>query len=334
MTKIQYDFDTFSDKPLTWMKNDESPLETIQIANDILEENRLDGYTLTLRQLYYQILSSGFFVENTQRTYKNLGNLITKARNNGLVSWQGIEDRGRGVSGIYNHEEDDHQVVNGLEGLLTIDKWARQDNYVEVWVEKDALINVISRGCARFGVPRVATKGYLSASEAWRAGQRFQQAREEGKECHMIHLGDHDPEGIDMTRDNLARLEKYSRGCVNVDRIALNMDQIREYNPPENYAKASSSRYEKYVDEFGDECWELDALKPAVIVKLIQNAVEPLVDMDIWNETVKEQQTKRRHLSQLYWQWDGVKEYLDDNMDPDDDHSQYDDDYDDEYDDD
>jgi len=312
MTKIQYNNDPFSDNGLKWLTNKESPREAIEIANKILSDYDDDGYTLTLRQLYYQFVSQGITSENTERAYKNLGNLITKARNNGLLSWYGIEDRGRSLSGLYRHEEDDRQVVYGLEGLLSLDFWKRQETYIEVWVEKNALIRVVGKACDPLKIPFMACKGYLSASEAWRAGRRFMRKRDEGKNCVMIHLGDHDPEGLDMTRDNEARLLKYSEGYVDVQRIALNMDQIQQYNPPPNYAKASSSRFDKYVDEFGEECWELDALEPKVIVDLIERAIEPYIDRDIWNAVEEEETQKRHHLEMLHTHWEDVKTYMDD----------------------
>lgn len=318
--KIRYEWDEFSPRGLKWINGNPDSLTAIEMANEIIEDYRQDGYTLTLRQLYYQFVGRGLLVENTQRAYKNLGNLITKARNNGLVSWHGIEDGGRGVNGIFRHEEDDHEVVNGLESMLSLDFWQRQDNYVEVWVEKEALVNVVARACRPLKVPYMATKGYLSASEAWRAGLRFKEVREAGKNVVMFHLGDHDPEGIDMTRDNRDRLELYSEGSVEVERLGLNMDQILTYNPPPNYAKPDSSRFEGYVSLYGEECWELDALEPKVIVELITNAVEPRIDRDVWDDCAKEQHGKRYHLEKVWEHWDSIKDHIDtiDPRDPDD----------------
>jgi len=321
--KIQYDFnDPLGTRRLKWMKDGLDSIETIRIANQIIEEYSDDGYTLTLRQLYYQFVGRGLLEENTQRAYKNMGVLITRARNNGDLSWDGIEDGGRGVNGIQCVEEDDHEVVSGLERLLSLDFWRRQENYVEVWVEKEALINVIRRACGSLLCPYMPTKGYLSASEAWRAGRRFRDARRQGKNVVMIHLGDHDPEGIDMTRDNTERLEKYSEGSVDVRRISLNMDQVELYDPPPNFAKESSSRYETYVNQFGiEECWELDALEPKVIVELIKQEVEGLIDRDTWKAVRDEQAEKRHHLAKVADNWDQIKDLIDeiDPRDPDDD---------------
>lgn len=311
MSKIKYDHDSWGDKALKWMHGDVTGLEAVAQANRILDDYSRQGYTLTLRQLYYQFVAQGLTSENTQQAYKNLGKLVTKARNNGLIDWLAIEDRGRGISGLYLYEEDERAVLDGLEYGLNLDLWERQESYVEVWVEKDALSNVMDRACRKWHVPYLATKGYLSASEAWRAGQRFERKRAEGKNVIMIHLGDHDPEGIDMTRDNEERLVKYSQGVATVTRIALTMAQVEEHNPPPNYAKASSSRFNGYVDNYGEECWELDALEPATLVDLIDSEIRKHVDMSIWQQTKDDEKHERRHLAAVYDHWEDIKDFLD-----------------------
>lgn len=317
--KIKYNDDPFSSQSLKWMTNRENQLETIELGNAILKEYDKQGYQLSLRQLFYQFVGRGLFdaellavPSEGQKIYKNFGTLITKARNNGLMSWTAIEDRGRNLCGLFGHEEEAREVVKNIESLLSLDHWERQEFYIEVWVEKDALGNVISRACETRECPYLATKGYLSASEAWRAGRRFKRQREAGKGCVMIHLGDHDPEGIDMTRDNRDRLFKYSDfKDVEVRRIALNMDQIEEHEPPPNYAKASSSRFDGYVAKYGEECWELDALEPSFIVELIETEIEKFIDTAAWEDCDKEENEKRHHLEQLYPNWTAVKDFLD-----------------------
>lgn len=320
MTYIQYEDDTFSSKAVPWMSDAQTPHDVVELAVDILDDYGRQGYTLTLRQLFYQFVSRSLFdvallsdPKKGERVYKNFGALVAKARDFGLLSWSAIEDRDRSLMG-WSFEEDEHELLADLEYGLVIDRWARMSSYVEVWVEKKALENVVAKACRRHRVPYMATKGYLSVSEAWRAGRRFREQLLKGKSCTLIHLGDHDPEGVDMTRDNEARIHKYAEDVsINVERIALNMDQIEEYNPPPNYAKASSSRFDGYVSEYGETCWELDALEPAVIENLIHDAVEPHIEDDVWQECDEEEDDKRRYLSQVYDNWDEIKDWIDQN---------------------
>lgn len=292
-----------------WMPKPET-MAIVATAQDIINEYTDAGYTLTLRQLYYQFVARDL-IENSERSYKNLGNTITKARMAGMISWYAIEDRNRGHNSPYVHEDDD-VLVTQLSGMIHFDMWARQPCYVEVWVEKEALGNVIERACEDHSVTHMACKGYLSASEAWRAGQRFQEKIYAGKECHLIHLGDHDPSGLDMTRDNRERVDLFSEcpGDVEVTRIALNIDQVDRFRPPPNPTKIADSRAKEYLKRFGRTSWELDALEPRLIEELIQNEVCKYIDYEAWNETLEEQNETRDVLRRLCRRWPDIKKDL------------------------
>lgn len=101
------------------------------------------------------------------------------------------------------------------------------------------------------------------------AAKRFEGYVYQGISPVIIHLGDHDPSGIDMTRDIIDRMDIFEAG-VGVERIALNMDQIELYNPPKNPAKLSDTRAKGYIEKFGSSSYELDALEPRVIRDLIK----------------------------------------------------------------
>jgi hypothetical protein len=285
--------------------------QTIETANEIIREYQGQGYTLTLRQLYYQFVSRNL-IENTERSYKALGAVINDARIAGEISWNAIEDRAR-ESHIPFINENMQEAFNAIEYGYAVDVWARQPVYLEVWVEKEALGNVVERPCNRFRVPHMACKGYLSASQAWRAGQRFEEARDRGQKCVLIHLGDHDPSGIDMTRDNGERLEMFSRGGVTVERIALNMDQVNRYNPPPNPAKITDTRAQGYIQKFGNKSWELDALEPSVIDQMIVKTIQKHMNTKLWNEALKEEEEARAHLKRYYDEFEFVDAYMKDN---------------------
>lgn len=280
----------------------------INTANDIIDEYQQQGYVLTLRQLYYQFVARDV-IENSLRSYKNLGSVITKARLAGLISWTAIEDRNRNHNRFWT-EEDDQKVIDDLSYSIRFDRWERQPSYVEVWVEKEALGNVISRACNPYLIPNLACKGYLSASEAWRAGKRFERKLDEGKNCVLIHLGDHDPSGIDMTRDNQDRIDLFTRfpDGVDVKRIALNMDQVDQYSPPPNPTKITDSRAKEYIARHGHVSWELDALEPSILENLIKDTVDPLIDWDLWDETIAEQNHIKKLLGKLGNEWPDLRE--------------------------
>lgn len=286
-------------------------------ANVIIQEYRDQGFTLTLRQLYYQFVARGL-LENTQRSYKNLGSIVSDARLAGLIDWNSIEDRTRRLESN-GHWDSTGDIVEAVADQFTIDLWVGQEYRPEVWIEKDALVGVIAPVCKDLDVPYFACRGYVSQSAQWRAGRRLQEYRANGQKPIVFHLGDHDPSGIDMTRDNGDRLALFAQpmltepnwtaeGGVEIIRLALNMDQIEEHSPPPNPAKVTDSRFKGYVADFGAECWELDALEPAMIVQLIRDAVEGVTDPDPMAERASLQGTMRADLQAAAENWDDIME--------------------------
>lgn len=285
-------------------------LHLIETANRIIREYAAQGYQLTLRQLYYQHVARGL-IENTERSYKNLGELINKGRLAGLIDWNAIEDRTRNLKGT-SHWDSPSSVILAAYRSFRMDKWENQPNRVEVWVEKDALVGILERVCNEHDVDYFACRGYVSQSEMYEAARRIRRYMRGGQDVHILHLGDHDPSGMDMTRDIRSRLAMFleADGTAGVNRLALNWNQIELYAPPPNPAKTTDSRFEQYTEEFGDESWELDALEPQVIADLIAENIVALRDEQLWDDAVDKEKSHRDLLRATSEQWDDVVEFL------------------------
>jgi hypothetical protein len=285
-----------------------SSVRIIEQANSIIAEYQRMGFSLTLRQLYYQFVARAL-IENKQTEYKRLGEIINDARLAGLIDWNAIEDRTRNVR-VVNMWDQPEDVIQASAEQYRENPWDNQRYRPEVWIEKDALVGVIEPICNRMRVPFFACRGYTSQSEQWRAGRRFAGTIREGKRPLILHLGDHDPSGLDMARDNSDRLAMFARQGVMVNRLALNMDQVEEYNPPPNPAKESDSRFSGYRDEHGDESWELDALDPPVIEALIQAALDDVIDYGQWQEDMQREEDRRDVLQAIANRWDDVTAFI------------------------
>lgn len=289
-------------------------LVLVETCDKICQDYATQGYELTLRQLFYQLVSRGV-IPNKQSEYKILGDLISDARMAGLINWTHIVDRTRNLMGN-RHWERPSSLVEQMAKQYAVDKWADQDEYVEVFIEKQALEGVISGICSRLDVPFFSCRGYTSSSEMWVAGQRLVRRVQQNKRVHIVHLGDHDPSGIDMSRDIKARLQMFvdahtdGMDNVHVLRVALNMPQIERLKPPPNPAKLTDSRAKSYVDKYGDSSWELDALNPQEITGIIERAVLSFRDEGKWNEAVKKEEKGRRTLEAIHEDFEGVVSYL------------------------
>jgi hypothetical protein len=302
----------------TWNPRDKA-LDLVEKAQRIVDDYQSQGYDLTLRQLYYQFVARGWLANN-ERNYKNLGTVLDKARMAGLIDWNAIVDRTRHLAGN-QHWESPEEIIRAVGRGYAIDKWEGQPYRVEVWVEKEALAGIVSQVARELDVNYFACRGYVSSSAMYRAAQRISWEIQEGNEVEVIHLGDHDPSGIDMTRDNMDRLMLMVSGNLGrstrtvpeltINRVALNMDQVLQYNPPPNPAKMSDSRAEEYVNRHGYSSWELDALDPTTLAALIRTTVLALRDEDLFRDKVAEEQEVRSELERLTEVgWPAVRAFL------------------------
>jgi hypothetical protein len=284
-----------------------SSVEIIAIAETICQEYARRGLSLTLRQLYYQFVARGY-IDNRQTEYKRIGSIVADARLAGLIDWDHIEDRTRFLRGVTTWTSP-NQILRAVAGQFQTNRWRNQDQHVEVWIEKDALVGVIQNPCSRWHVDYFACRGYASASEVRSAGVRFVHHESMGRHTTVIHLGDHDPSGLDMTRDLEDRLRLFG-SRVDVHRIALNMNQVEQYTPPPNPAKMTDSRANDYVDLYGFESWELDALDPTVIQDLVEGEILARLDMNEWNRVTAEDLAVRETLKRLADNWDDVRDHV------------------------
>jgi len=281
-------------------------------ANEVIEEYQGQGFVLTLRQLYYQMVSKDI-IPNTIKSYNNFGNLISDARLAGLVDWSAIEDRTRNLREMKHYKGPISALDEAIEAYH-IDMWAitYQPYRLEVWIEKDALMGVVEGVCRKWDVPSFACRGYNSQSEMWRAGRRFKKYIGKGQKVRILHLGDHDPSGIDMTRDLRDRLKMFLscggedavKGWVpgeslRISRVALNMKQVEILHPPPNPAKVTDSRASKYIEKYGPYSWELDAIPPPLLVQIIEGNIGKWIDKDGWAHAGVKEEKEREWLRGL-----------------------------------
>lgn len=307
-------------------------LAMIATVNKIIREYKDMGYSLTLRQVYYQLVAHDLFPDdrrwtwtgtkwvrdengspNADPNYKWLGDVISDGRRAGLIDWNAIEDRTRNVRRLASWQHPSDIVASAAE-QFRIDIWKTQKYRVECWVEKDALVGIMEVACDPFRVPYFSCRGYVSDSEIWGAAQRMKSHSNNKQKNVVIHLGDHDPSGIDMTRDIFDRLEMFANlregHEIEVRRLALNWDQIEKHKPPPNPAKMTDTRFKHYQELHGDESWELDALPPESITDLITDEIQSLIFQPTWDAAVMEEDKMKQQIEDVATRWDEVRRYL------------------------
>lgn len=251
------------------------------------------GYKLSLRQLYYQLVAANL-IPNEERQYKKISSVLTDARMCGAVDWDIIEDRVR-VPQMHAEWDSASDLMRSAVIAFRLPRHKDQEHYIELHVEKDALTSILQPITDHYHIALVVNRGYSSTSAMYRASKRFQREYRY-KDVIVLYLGDHDPSGMDMDRDIRDR-QGIFRADIKVIRIGLTMEQIEEYNPPPNPAKLSDPRAKWYVEKYGNISWEVDALRPQVLDELVRGRIEDLIDMDLYNDVLEEEENIKFRLN-------------------------------------
>ena len=261
--------------------------------NTIVEEYHAQGYKLTLRQLYYQLVSRDI-IPNKPEEYSKLSGILVKGRMAGIVDWDAIEDRVR-VPKLPYWARSITDAIKDITNQYRLDRMSTQDVYIEVWVEKDALSGVLSRITNKYHIRLMVNRGYSSATAMHDAAERIINS---GKDAYILYLGDHDPSGMDMIRDVRDRLLEFDAD-VTVIPVALTDEQIKQYNPPPNPAKFSDPRAGWYIDKYGESSWEVDALPPKVLNDLLESSIRGLIDIQAYIDVIAQEKTDIQKLHEL-----------------------------------
>lgn len=263
--------------------------KTLDLLDDVCEVLAEYDHALTLRQLFYRLVAA-HVIENAENSYKSLSRTLVKAREEGLVAIDALEDRTRAPERPSCWMDVEH-YAEAVRDSYRRDKWRTQQQHVEVWIEKDALAGLIERVTRPRDVFAYACRGYNSMTALWEAGQRFEKI---GKPVLLLYFGDFDPSGVDMTRDIRDRLATYTTADVTVRRVALTKAQIIEHNLPPMPAKRSDSRAADFIDEHGEvSAVELDALPPDVLTAMTAETIDANCDLSEF-ERQKELEAEER----------------------------------------
>lgn len=267
--------------------------------NDIVNDYTAQGFKLTVRQLYYQLVARAV-IENHERSYKRITSLVNDARLAGFMDWNAIEDRTRAFM-RRTRWDSGKEILQATARGFHMDMWANQRARVFVIIEKEALVGVLENVCAKYDVPLLAARGYPSASVLREFVVEDVLPAITDQHVAIIHLGDHDPSGIDMTRDLRDRIQLFCEevGAVELDRVALTMEQIRVRKPPPNPAKTTDSRFADYKRLYGSESWELDALPPSFLAELVESRIALYIDADDWTTRAEEVDAIRKRLTKI-----------------------------------
>lgn len=273
--------------------------EMIQEVTGIIGE-----YTtrLTVRQVYYRLVAK-HLIENKVSQYQRVVKVLRDARISGEIPFRAIEDRTRSfLGGDRSYSNEDDYFNNWLYTFRTIHedyelpRWYNQEEYVEVWIEKQALAGVFDQITQRKNVVLAPCRGYPSITYLYEAAQRLKRI---DKDLTILYFGDFDPSGVDIFRSIEANMRKIFGVSAEFKKIAITPEQIEKYDIPPMPTKTSDPRSANYIAEYGDvSSVELDAIEPDDLQELISSAIDGHFDESIHNEVIEQRDESRARIKE------------------------------------
>lgn len=262
--------------------------QLIESIDAIASEYSAQGMRITVRQVYYQCVSRGI-MPNSKKEYEKISDLVADGRMAGLIDWDAIEDRTR-YKRANAHWDSPQEIIRAAAKQYRIDTRATQPNYVEAWVEKDSLVSILEQTCSRLDVPCFSCRGFPSITALHEAAERFRDK----ENAIILYAGDHDPSGLKIPQVITERFADFEVN-VQLHRIGLTLEQIRELDLPSFPAKQSDNNFKEYFMNTGlTESWELDALSPDTLSAMFENAINSLTN---FRELERMRAIEKQHMS-------------------------------------
>ncbi len=229
---------------------------------------------MTVRQVFYQLVSRGVIEKSEEQYQGTVIRLMTEMRLDGSLpySWVVDESRRVRVTQTFNSIED---ALEHTARFYRRSALAESDDYVEIWVEKDALAGSMWDVASDYDVPLMVSRGMPSITFLHGSAMAIRKAARHGKDTYIYQFGDHDPSGVLIPRSIERRLaemcERLDCPPPNVERVALTKAHIDEFSLPTRPTKREGNKHAKGFD--GDSV-ELDALPPHVLRGMVREVIE------------------------------------------------------------
>lgn len=275
-----------------WHPRNERILKILSLAKEFARSEK----PVTVRQTFYHLVSLRI-IPNTERYYRKTGVVLTKARKAGIIPFEWFVDRSRRsikVSTYPNIQAFLQQMVK----YYYRDTWLNQKAFVIVWVEKEALVGVISPITTYYNVPLFVGKGYSSWSTFFEAFKIVEEYAKRGKNVVILYLGDFDPSGVDICRDLQSRFE--TLGIIPYfERLALTKEQIIQFNLPHMPLKENDPRSKKFQQKHGNFAVELDALPPNLLRQILREGIEKYLDLNAFKKDLQKETDEKARLGKI-----------------------------------
>jgi hypothetical protein len=275
-------------------------LDLIEAMHDICEE----AQPITGRGVGYKLFSLGLIPSMGRNDMQAVYRLLNEAREEGEIPWGWVVDETRELEKVSTWS-DPAAFVRCVHRSYRRDFWLQQPERVEVWSEKGTVRGVLQPVLDEYGVGFRVMHGFGSATIVNDVAQD-----DDGRFLNVLYIGDYDPSGLWMSEKDLPeRLERYGGNHVTVERIALlrsDCDALGR-RPAFNVSeKKKDPRAPWFRMNYGQWCWELDALDPNDLRARVEEEINNHIEDEAWERCKVVDRAERESLRHVLDQWKGA----------------------------
>lgn len=263
---------------------------------DIVEERK----PITVRGVCYALFVGGYIDSMETKNTQKVSRIMTRMREAEEIDWRDVVDDSRTPARVSQWSAPD-EVLSAVVYSYRKDYWQDQPRVVEVWSEKATVRGLLQPVLNEWGVTFRPFKGFGSFTAVMQAAEDSRSANWEGKETHVIYLGDHDPSGRYMSDVDLPdRLSRYGASLC-LERLAV--DMTMDSHLPSFGAKRTDKRYQWFTQNHGHRCIELDAIDPNDLRERVSEQIKSSVDLLKWERMVSVERAEKESMRDFLMKW-------------------------------
>jgi hypothetical protein len=184
------------------------------------------------------------------------------------------------------------------------DFWDQQAYRVQVWSEKGTVRGVLKPVLDHYAVGFNPVHGFNSATNVHDISED-----DDGRPLIILYVGDFDPSGMHMSEVDLRkRFSKYGGDHTRLKRIALAREHVTGLPSFPATDKREDPRYKWFVANYGNHCWELDAMDPNELRACVEGWIKKLIEPVAWARCEIINRAEQESLRTVLDSWKGVRD--------------------------
>jgi hypothetical protein len=275
-----------------------------QRSLDLIEAMRVmaeAAQPITGRGIGYKLFTAGLIPSMEKKEMQRVYRLLKEARVKDIIPWKWIVDETRSLEKVSTWDNP-KQYARRVARSYRRDFWNQQPVRVEIWSEKGTVRGVLQPVLDQYAVGFRVMHGFSSATTIYDAAQD-----NDGRDLIVLYVGDYDPSGMFMSEEDLPnRLSEYGGDHITLERIALTQDQVRGLPSFPATDKRKDPRYKWFQANYGDRCWELDAMDPNDLRSCVEEEIEDLIEPVAWQRCETVNRAEQESLKTILQNWGGA----------------------------